>query len=241
MKYWLHLETKRTWNHISVNIHEQVWSLPVSVFQPRSKHIIHRVNRSLIHLGPIKISRKYSVDCERGLLLETATGRVADTQEHSKGYQVKTINGSTRGVHRFIFEAYHGVQLPPQLQIDHIDGNKKNNRIRNLRLVTNTQNNQNKPNARSDSKSGIKGVHVDQRGRYVATFRKKRVGTFQTAREAKDAYNNAAEKFNLNHQGFYHVSTSSSVPSSIQPVQSSQIPEVIVISSSTITLSSDSD
>jgi hypothetical protein len=125
------------------------------------------------------------------------------------------------------------------LHVDHIDGNKNNNRISNLRLVTNTQNNQNKSKARSDSKSGIKGVHVDQRGRFVTTFRKQRVGTFQTAREAKEAYNRAAEKFNINHQGFYPV-TCSSVPSSIQPAKSSQIPEVIVISS-TITISSDSD
>lgn len=42
-------------------------------------------------------------------------------------------------VHRIVWEAFNGV-IPDTLQINHIDGNKTNNRLDNLELVTASEN-----------------------------------------------------------------------------------------------------
>ena len=42
-------------------------------------------------------------------------------------------------VHRFVYECFRG-DIPPRLQIDHKDNDKKNNHIDNLQLLTNKEN-----------------------------------------------------------------------------------------------------
>jgi hypothetical protein len=43
--------------------------------------------------------------------------------------------------HRFVYEAVHGVTLDNvKLDLDHINGNKKDNRVTNLQLLTHRQN-----------------------------------------------------------------------------------------------------
>ena len=59
--------------------------------------------------------------------------------------------------HRLIWLLFHG-DLPKQL--DHVDGNRQNNKIENLRECTPSQN-QHNCKLRSDNKSGIKGVSWD--------------------------------------------------------------------------------
>lgn len=103
-----------------------------------------------------------------------ATGRTAD------GRRVK--------LHRLIMDAKQG-EL-----VDHIDTDGLNNRRANLRLVTQQQNQQNRPGANRNSKSGIRGVYYHaQRGKWIATCKsavlKKLVwlGSFDTAEEAEAA------------------------------------------------------
>lgn len=50
-----------------------------------------------------------------------------------------------------------GVNIPDDMVVDHIDGNKTNDSISNLRIVTSRQNNCNRP-IRSDNTSGITGI-----------------------------------------------------------------------------------
>ena len=88
-------------------------------------------------------------------------------------------------LHRFISNA------PSDLQVDHINGNRLDNRRENLRLCKNQQNNFNKK-----ARSGYKGVHKIRDGKWCAqitlNYKCKNIGYFSTAEEAALAYNSAA-------------------------------------------------
>lgn len=82
-------------------------------------------------------------------------GAVAGTP-HAKGYVNIRIKGVNYLAHRLAWLFVHGET--PNTQIDHINGDKSDNRISNLRLATNTQNHANR-GAQRNSTSGIKGVY----------------------------------------------------------------------------------
>jgi len=73
------------------------------------------------------------------------------------GYVVLTLNKLKYKMHRIIW-VYHYHTISSNLQIDHIDGNKANNSIENLRLATSSQNKANSKRAYANSKSNILGV-----------------------------------------------------------------------------------
>jgi hypothetical protein len=79
----------------------------------------------------------------------------------------------------------------PEKFIDHINGVRDDNRLCNLRAVTNQENVCNIKNARSDSTTGLLGVGA-RRNKFVATVRHKGqrffLGYFDTAEEAYAAY-----------------------------------------------------
>lgn len=80
--------------------------------------------------------------------------------------------------------------------IDHINGDKLDNRRANLRYATPTQNGMNRPKNISN-KSGFKGVSFKaDRGRFVAQINvegiRKTLGTFLSAEEAAAAYDEVA-------------------------------------------------
>lgn len=58
----------------------------------------------------------------------------------SFGYERISLAGSTQKlVHRLVWETFKG-EIPEGLEIDHIDNNRKNNRLDNLQLVTRAKN-----------------------------------------------------------------------------------------------------
>lgn len=75
----------------------------------------------------------------------------------------------------------------PSSQIDHINGNRADNRLCNLRLADNSQNNQNRPLQRN-STSGFKGVSLHkQSGRWFAYATK-------NGRRVSGGYHESAEQ-----------------------------------------------
>jgi hypothetical protein len=80
-------------------------------------------------------------------------GQKAGTLKPTGYYQIK-IKEKKYLNHRLIFLMYHGY-LPKIL--DHIDGNRANNKIENLREVTLVQNQHNRKINKNNS-SGVKGV-----------------------------------------------------------------------------------
>ncbi len=75
----------------------------------------------------------------------------------SNGYIGLRFNNVDYKMHRIIW-CYHFGQIANKLQIDHIDGNRANNKIENLRLATCSQNSSNNKRAYGNSKSNILGV-----------------------------------------------------------------------------------
>ena len=100
--------------------------------------------------------------------------------------------------HRVAWLLVYGEPVPEIL--DHIDGNKLNNRINNLRAVTNWQNAAGQK-TRDGTFSGVKGVYFRRRGnseRFVVHIgwlgRKHWVGSFTTLDEAIAARREAADR-----------------------------------------------
>lgn len=55
------------------------------------------------------------------------------------GYHSVKIGLKTKKVHRVVYEAFRG-EIPDRLEIDHINGNRTDNRIENLEAVTHKEN-----------------------------------------------------------------------------------------------------
>jgi hypothetical protein len=101
--------------------------------------------------------------------------------------------------HRLVWFYVYGVW--PANHIDHIDGNRSNNRICNLRDVDNAINSQNQKRARSDNKCGLLGVMKNGSG-FQAQIKvngsSQYLGTFQTPEDAHEAYLSAKRE---HHKG----------------------------------------
>lgn len=105
------------------------------------------------------------------------------------GYRFALIDGTSFQAHRIIWKMHMGVD--PICHIDHIDGNKLNNHISNLREATVSENLRNS-RLRSDNTTGVKGITYDRsskrkkRWRAIIMVNQKyiQVGRFMTKDEA---------------------------------------------------------
>lgn len=110
-------------------------------------------------------------------------------------YLYACVDYAYKAVHRLIWVWHYG-PIPPLLYVDHVDHNPFNNRIENLRLVTNAENGKNR---RLSSNSPTQALGVRFRdGKWHASIT---LGTFDTFEEAL-AIRRAAEQlagFHPNH------------------------------------------
>jgi hypothetical protein len=82
------------------------------------------------------------------------------------GYVEVGHNGKLHRAHRVIWEMFNG-KIPFGMLIDHINGIRSDNRIENLRTVTNAENSRNS-RLRRKSRTGIHGVNERTDGKYQA-------------------------------------------------------------------------
>jgi len=116
----------------------------------------------------------------------------------TSGYRQVRYRQRLYYAHRLAWLLYYKRWPDSTLVIDHIDGNKINNKIENLRECTIRQNKQNSTLYKNNA-LGIKGVRfIAERNSYVARIYLKGqaifLGYFRTAEEARDAYNIKAEE-----------------------------------------------
>lgn len=103
------------------------------------------------------------------------------------GYLIVGFNNKIYKVHRVIWEIMVG-GVPDGYVIDHINNNKRDNRLENLRLATRSENECNK-RVRKSSRSGIKNVVWNgQLGAWSISISKKgkrkRIGSYSRPEDA---------------------------------------------------------
>jgi hypothetical protein len=123
---------------------------------------------------------------------------------HSGGYLHTTINGKRFLLHRIIFMMHHGYM--PQY-VDHIDGNRQNNKIDNLRECTASFNNRNRGKTKRNT-TGYKGVNLLNNGnKFYAMLwidnKNKYLGSHNAPEDAAQAYNLALDEagITVGHNG----------------------------------------
>jgi hypothetical protein len=126
-----------------------------------------------------------------------------DCGGYAKGYNPQT--GKNVFLHRFI------LNIPSNIQVDHVNHDKLDNRRCNLRLATRSQNNMNRE--KTNNKHGYKGISFYSHRKYYTKttsrltypkswranikINKRRIslGFFCTKGEAAQAYNEAAKRY----------------------------------------------
>lgn len=111
------------------------------------------------------------------------------------GYVRVKILGRSILAHRIAWLLFYKKQ--PENEIDHINGDRSDNKISNLRSCDRRQNSRNTA-TRSDNECGIKGVGYHKpsgkwRARIYVDGKSKFIGNFLSKHEAKKAYEAAAK------------------------------------------------
>lgn len=122
----------------------------------------------------------------RGVNVEKILGT-----DNGFGYLRITVCGKSYYAHRLAWLYVHG-HMPKQ-EIDHINGNKSDNRIANLREATPLQNQQNKTKLQSNNKSGQPGISWHEKSNkwqvHICTCNNRQyLGIYSDIEEAKAVY-----------------------------------------------------
>ena len=150
------------------------------------KHLTEAEQQELL----LRMKKNYTYDARSGRLTSSRLGRAIRGKKHGKkGYLAVNCRIGKKLVVVYLHHAVWAVCKGcfPKQQIDHINGNKHDNHIENLREVSGSENMRNivypwKPNA----KTGLPGVYPDK-------------GMFQTRIRGKNCY------FHDPYEAFYHA------------------------------------
>ena len=133
---------------------------------------------------------------KNGLLYWKDTGFFVEPIR-DRGYLKFKYRGKYYSYHRVIWEMHHG-KIPEWAYIDHINHNREDNRIENLRLALPGENAWNTRKTKKKTSSKYKGVYQTKAGNWVASIvydgEKIFIGTFKNEDDAGEAYNIVAEE-----------------------------------------------
>ena len=162
---------------------------------------------SLLLLDIIQeMEEKYDIDTETGIITRKRTGKIMGCK-NTGGYIIFSFNHVNYYVHRIILTKYLEREIKPDYKADHINHNKSDNRISNLRELNHQENTQHQQLS-SRNTSGYKGVSWNKpANKWIAhvMLNKKRIhlGLFDTKEDAYSAYKKKATELNkLGHKYF---------------------------------------
>tara|TARA_R110000772_G_scaffold149650_2_gene260362 strand:+ start:1210 stop:1674 length:465 start_codon:yes stop_codon:yes gene_type:complete len=130
-------------------------------------------------------------ECGKVLVIGTRTPNKGEYYEKkysiSLGYKILQLYHERKvklyKIHRIIAYTYLGLDINnPKTQVDHINRNRLDNQLSNLRIVSNQENGFNK-NVKGYTKSGKK-----YKARIKINGKQIQLGTFETEAEAHNAY-----------------------------------------------------
>lgn len=156
--------------------------------------------RKLLDLDRLRSLLGYEPLTGKFTWLKTTNRRVRAGDEagciDQDGYRVIGVDGRQYAAHRLAWLYVHGTW--PKDQTDHIDGDKLNNAIANLREATHSENQANRGRQKNNS-SGFKGVSWSQfRKKWAAAICVKgctlSLGFFSCPAEAHRAYVEASRR-----------------------------------------------
>lgn len=133
-----------------------------------------------------RLRELFIYDPETGIFTSRKTGKRAG-RFVSRGYWAISFDGASQRAGRMAWLYVHG-ELDPNLHIDHVNGNRADDRIANLRAVTRLENNRNL-SMQKNNKSGAMGVfwHSQSkrwRAQIRVDYRCKSLGSFASKEEA---------------------------------------------------------
>jgi len=120
-----------------------------------------------------KLNRLFDLNEDKGSL----TWKTTKYKGKQTPFRVK-IDGKLYLTHRIIYCMFHGIDPGNQL-VDHINRDRTDNSINNLRLVTYSQNSQN---------SNRKGYSKTPYGKYCVRVDGKHIANFNTEEEARERF-----------------------------------------------------
>jgi hypothetical protein len=158
-------------------------------------------------LPPVELLRElFDYDPETGIVTRLkTTGQKAQAgsvvNSRIRGYIRVWINGHHYYLHRICWAIYYNEQLAPDVEIDHINGIRDDNRITQLRKVTSSENMHNR-RLQPHNTSGHVGVSWNKRKRrwfsYIEINKKKHcLGYYQNIDDAIAARLKAEQENNI--------------------------------------------
>ena len=168
------------------NVNE-IW-LPIPNYE--GLYEISNYGRVKSFLSPPK-KNKVNIPLKEGKIINP----FYDKKKYLKLHLTKNKNPKTFLVHRLVMLAFVGES---KLAVDHIDGNKENNHLSNLRYCTNRENSIYHYEKKSDKSSTKVGVSYNKQHRkwrsYIIINRKQiHLGYFNSEEEAEKKYLEAKE------------------------------------------------
>lgn len=119
-------------------------------------------------------------------------GKEAFVYKNIIGYKVGGLDNNTFLAHRIIYKMINNVDAE---EVDHINGDRSDNRAINLRASNKSTNQMNARKKHGNYTSKYKGVRFFPRDKnWCATCNRKHIGYFINEHDAAIAYNNEARK-----------------------------------------------
>jgi hypothetical protein len=118
---------------------------------------------------------------------------------HSEGYLKTCLDKKRYSIHRLVYELF-GKNWNPKMSIDHINQDRQDNFIKNLRLVNYTQN---RWNSKHKNTVGLTGVYIKPSGKFASRIKNIYLGTFDTAEKAHEVYKEKAKELYSEFMSFH--------------------------------------